>query len=357
MEQMKITGNDKMLFDVLNAYLDKKIDENHPDFHKGKIALQAFLDAPRQEHKKSIIQARNVSGMIHTARVQGAAVSTDFDLLTTSAFNAVLQAYYYDLYWQEAFMEVPRDADRDYWEVATITNLIGFIRIAEGGRITADMLKGVKENIYVSYYGGALGFTDNAIRFRKLAQMYEAAVAFRNSFFLNQANNHYFLIAVAAGANPLGVITWQGTTGDTQLQRDILTLNKAQKDLAVANKDKGYGNTVTMPFIIYAHINDEPRLTAALLKNNVTQFVDAQKGERVTNLRQFQVYYSLNANITEGYPIMVLPGHKIQRNEALAPTSYVAPEDILTLNRVQSVWSIYGAGIADADQVLQFTLG
>jgi hypothetical protein len=54
---------------------------------------------------------------------------------------------------------------------------------------------------------------------------------------------------------------------------------------------------------------------------------------------------------------MVLPGGKLQRAEAMAPTTYRAPQDILTLNYVEAVWEIYGAICADIQQIQQITLG
>jgi hypothetical protein len=53
---------------------------------------------------------------------------------------------------------------------------------------------------------------------------------------------------------------------------------------------------------------------------------------------------------------MVLPGQKSQKHEDMAPLTYNAPEDILTLNRMQSVWSIYGAAIADDEQLMELSL-
>jgi hypothetical protein len=43
--------------------------------------------------------------------------------------------------------------------------------------------------------------------------------------------------------------------------------------------------------------------------------------------------------------------------DAMAPTTYGPDFDILSLNRVQSVWAIYGGIIADTDQCEQFVLG
>ena len=110
------------------------------------------------------------------------------------------------------------------------------------------------------------------------------------------------------------------------------------------------------PLVVYANPADRARLNAAkVAQTNQTLGVPQTTGVKLDWPIDFVFTY--NANIDAGSPIMVLPGRKIQRVDDMAPTTYTAPQDILTLNYVQSVWAIYGAAIADTDQVAQFTLG
>ena len=312
-----------------------------------KAALQAFMMKPVAEKKR-------IQGL--QKQIQAVSVSTDFDLLTTNAFNVTVEEDNFDMGWEAAFQDVPRDADKDFWELGTVVNGVTFKKILEGERVEVDTITGSKVNIYVDYYGGALGFTDKAIRFRKLAQMLDAARAFRNKFYANKADNHYLLIATAAALN---VIAWQGVAGENQVTRDIQTINEGAFQLGDVNKDKGYGDMANAPLVMYANPGDRARIEAAFIVTSNFLATSAGAGESSQQITSQAIrrIYTYNANILRGAPLLVLPGRKSQKNEAMAPTSYVAPEDVLTLNRVQSVWSIYGAGIGDTDQCYQLTLG
>jgi len=339
--------NDDLFLDMLGRTVDGT--QTPEDVMQVKAALQAFVALPVREKKK--IQAMK-------QKIQGFAVSSDFENLVTSAFNVTIAEDNFDMGYEASFQDVPRDADKDFWEIGDIENGVTFRKVPEGDRIQVDKISGTQQLVYVDYYGGALGFTDKAIRFRKLAQMYMAARAFRNKFYANKADNHYALLAVAAALN---VIAWQGA-GGTQIQRDIQTINEAAFQLGDLNKDKGYGDTASAGLILYANPADRARIEAAFVVTS--QYLAVAAGNigagaaavQITN-QPIRRIYTFNTQIVAQAPILVLPGNKIQRNEALAPTTFVAQDDVLTLNRVQSVWSIYGATVADTDQVCQITLG
>lgn len=336
------TQNDELFLEFLTKVIDRKATPDEVEM--AHAALQAFVQKPVAEKKR--IQA--LQKQLHAV-----SVSTDFDLLTTNAFNVTIEEDNFDMGYEMAFQAVPRDADKDFWELGTIVNGVTFRKMNEGERVEVDTITGSKVNAYVDYYGGALGFTDKAIRFRKLALMLDAARAFRNKFYKNKADNHYLLLATAAALN---VIAYQGVGTQTQVQRDVLTINEAAFQIGDRNKDKGYGDMASAPLILYANPQDENRIeaafrvtTAALASNGV----DA--GASITQ-RPIRRVYTYNANIVAGHPLLVLPGRKNQFNEAMAPTTYNAPTDPLTLNTVQAVWSIYGAAIGDTDQCFQVNL-
>ena len=334
------TANDDLFISLLQKAIDGKAT---PEEEKQvKVALQAFVWKPMSEHKKNI--------NIIKKQIQAASSSTDFPVNLTNAFNVITETAYYDMGWEAAYQDVPRDATKDFWEIATNKNGVTFRKMKEGQRIRVDEISGETLLAYVDYYGGALGFTDRMIRFRQLAIMFDRAKAFRDSFYLNKANNHYYLLSVAAA---LHVLAWQA--GATVIARDIATLNLAQATLGNRNKDKGYGNSAQMPFLLYASPFDESRIEAAYRVTNA-DLVQGGQGQPAISGRPVRRIYTYNQFITRNHPIMILPGQKIQKNEALAPTNYTAPEDVLTLNRTQSVWSIYGAAIADTEQCLQVNL-
>lgn len=335
-------AKDDVFLNALNIARENRLS---PEAQKVKVVLQAYLAQPLAKQRK-IIQA-------FKAKIQGVAVSTDFDMLTTNAFNVIIEEDNFDLGYEAAFREVPRDADKDFWEIGTVYNGVTFRKMQEGQRLQVDGMSGDHVQAQVDYYGGALGWTDRMIRFRKLAQMADAASMFRNKFYADKANNHYALLAAAAAFN---VIAWQGVAGNTQVERDILTINEGAFQIGNVNKDKGYGDMANAPLLLYANPYNEARIEAAFTAITANLINGQQIAAQATK-RPIRRIYTYNANILAGHPLLVLPGKKIQRNEAMAPTTYTDPQDILTLNYVQSVWSIYGAAIADTDQCYELTLG
>jgi hypothetical protein len=336
---MTITGSfkkDKLFFDDVYTVLTQR-EKAAPLVPRVKKALQAFILAPKVQQKK-IIKAFGVS--------------TDMTQLTKSAFNVTVEEDNFDLGWEGAFRSVPLTNGDLTWEIYNVTNGIAFQKVEEGGRIEMNGLEGESVFAECDYYGGALGFTDKMIRGRKIPVMLDMAAMFRNSFWTNKANNHYALISAAA----LNTTAYQGAAAEGQLRRDVQTINLGAYTLANRCKDKGFGDTANMQFVAYVHLLDKARWEAAQLA--ATNILAPALGNGQKLEYTFRTFYTLNQYITQGSPIIGIPGQKSQRAEAMAPTTY-APggADPLTLNQFQAVWSIYGAAAADTDQFQQLTLG
>ena len=335
-----IARNDHNYFESLrNFYLDaqemKKIDRTKEE--KLKMALQAFLSKPK---------------MILNKKLQAIAVSTDFTQLTKDSFTVTVASDNFDMGYEKSFKTVQLGEGQDSWEIYNVANSLTFQKVEEGQRIEAAGLTGTKTSGSVDYYGGAIGWTDKMIRFRKVPAMLDLAETFRNKYYANKADNHYSLLAAAAALN---TTAYQGAAAQGQLQRDIQTINSAAFTLTNRLKDKGYGDMANPRLVMYANPNDRNRIAAAF---NATTSVLAQAGQTGDTIGyNIDVIYTFNSNLTTGSPILILPGQKIQKAEALAPTVYNQEQDILTLNRVQAVWSIYGAIVADTDQAQTITLG
>ncbi len=313
---------------------------NAEDRKMAKVALEAFVMKPQSKLLKI------------KKKIQAEGVSTDFQILTKDSFNVTVEEDNFDLGYERAFRDVPLGRGQDAWQIYNVVNGITFEKVEEGQRIPVKKISGTLVTAYVDYYGGALGFTDKMVRFRKVPMMLDMARLFRNKFWANKADNHYTLLAAASGT----AITWQGAASDGQLRRDVLTINKAQFDLGNALKDKGYGDMATAPFIIYANPYDQDRIEAAF-RAMTADLAPALATGQETARRRIDRVYTYNSNITSGTPLMLLPGQKSQKATAMEPTTYTRPQDLLTLNYTQSVWSIYGATVADTDQVVSFTLG
>ncbi len=335
-----IAKNDVALLNAVRDIYVKMSEGGKVDsakFHKTKLALQAFTYKPQTLMRK---------------KIQAVGVSTDFPIITKESFNVTIESDNFDMGWEQAFRQVPLGKNQDSWEIYNVANSLTFYQVEEGQRIEVAGLSGSKATGVVDYYGGAIGWTDKMIRFRKVPAMIQMAETFRNKFWVNKANNHYALLAAAAALN---VTAYQGVAADGQARRDILTINRSAFNLTNRLKDKGYGDMANAPLIMYANPFDEDRIEGAFRTisnalvgtNNIAQQVTSRRITRI---------YTYNTNVVSGSPILVLPGQKIQKADALAPTVYNQEQDILTLNKVQAVWAIYGAIVADTDQCQQLTL-
>ncbi len=300
--------------------------------------MQAFVNKP-----KTLLQKK----------IQAVGVSTDFAQITKDSFNVTIENDNFDMGWEKAFRSVPLGKNQDSWEIYNVSNTITFVKVEEGARIEMNELAGTKTTAYVDYYGGAVGWTDKMIRFRKVPAMIDIASVFRNKFWTNKADNHYALLAAAIGAG--NTTAYQGAAADGQLRRDIQTINLAAFTLGDTLKDKGYGDMATAPFLMYANPFDEDRIEAAF-RALTGGMAHALRGAEQITRRKITRIYTYNSNITSGLPLLVLPGQKIQKAEAMAPTTYIADKDPFTLNEAQAVWSIYGAIVADTDQLQAVTL-
>lgn len=309
-------------------------------------ALQAFQAEPFAV-RDAIIQR-------DTKKLQAFGVSTDFDILTKNNFNITIATDNFDLGYELAFMDMPLGTGNDSWDIVDVQDGLSFRKISEGGRIRVEGITGQLVSAGTDYYGGAIGFTDKMIRYRKVAAMVQLATIFRNRFWENKADNHYLLLSTA-GALAANQITQQGAAADGVTRRNALTINEAAFQLGNRNKDKGYGNTAKTSLLIYANPRDEEAIEAAFMVTAESLVKARENGTAITG-RQIKRIYTFNQYITAGSPLMVLPGQKIQKADAMMPTTFTAPIDPLTLNRLQSVWAIYGAAIGDTQQVVQFPI-
>lgn len=313
---------------------DKKLE------NKLTYALQAFVEKPMRVKKEN------------DKKIQAVGVSTDFAVITKESFNVTIETDNFDLGWQAAFRQVPLGKNQDSWEIYNVSNSLTFYKVEEGQRIETAGMVGTTALASVDYYGGAMGWTDKMIRFRKVPAMIDMAGVFRNKFWANKADNHYALLATAAA---LRNVAYQGAAADGRTQRDILTINRAAFLLGDINKDKGYGDAANAPFILYANPNDEERIEGAFRVTSGQLAAARESGVSITG-RRIKRVYTYNSNIVSGSPILVWPGQKNQRADAMAPTVYNQEVDALTLNRVQAVWAIYGAIVGDTNQCLTMTL-
>jgi hypothetical protein len=325
--------NDELFFDSLHKAI---IGNNgRGDF---KAVLQAFLQKPRKILQK---------------KIQAFTVSTDLPLLTGESFVITVDQAAYDLGYEQAFAEVPPVKGKLYWTVIAGHNSLTFMKVPEGGRIVTAGKTGDRVTFQVDKYGGALGWTWEAVEGRETYQLIQDAMIFRNRFYETKANVFYMLLQAAAISN--AVTPYDTVVADGQLRRDIRTINQAIYDLTIRLNGKGYGDMANMPVIIYANRSLENRIKAALRATTDAMATQLAGAEQITD-RRVTVLYTYNTAITANRPIVCVPGITITRQDYMMPTTYTAPTDILTLNGAQAVWAAYAGGIGDSEQCQNFIL-
>lgn len=335
-----IAKDDLLFADIMHkAVFSENPAEKNMAAIQAAVAIQAFMTKPERKMRK---------------KIEAFSVSTDFDQLTQNAFNITIENDNFDMGWEQAFKTVPLDPKKNFWTIYNVSNGISFSKIPEGGRVKMDGIAGSKVTAYVDYYGGAIGFTDAMIRFREIPAMLDIAALFRNKFYANKSSNYYALLA-AAGALAGQQTAYGGVVADGVTRRVILTINSAAFTLTNRLKDKGYGDMATAPLVLYANPIDEHKIEAAF-KAITSDLVGARENGTEIGRRSIRRIYTYNSSIVANRPLLVLPGQKIQRADAMQPTTYQAPVDPFTLNQSQAVWAIYGGAIADTEQVQRLSL-
>jgi hypothetical protein len=299
-------------------------------------AIQAFHNEPKTPTFKQKMQAMKMQAL-------GIGVSTDFAETIGKTFEAFFEMANFDLDYEKVFKIVPVSPYKNSWEIHTVTNGLAFRKVAEGETIEVFGMESGKQTIYADKYGGALGWTDELMRFREVAAMMDKAETFRNNFYVIKGNAHYLLIAGAGAAH---IVTWQGAVADGQLRRDIQTLNQAAYTIGNACKDKGYGNTANARFVVYADPIFKARIMAALRATTAGMQTTATGAVQID--ANIEPVFTFNQNL-KGKIVMALPGFKAQRADIMQPTQF-NDTDILSLTYIQSVWAYYGAGIGDTEQ-------
>ena len=343
MSIVKVDDKGNNLF--INALYKGFVDGDEVSKKQCAVALQAFMNEPRK------IKAK-VQALSDKIKIQGFTVSTDLPFLTGESFSKVHAENNFDLGYEQAYQNIPRIQGKRFWSWLVTTDALTFKKIPEGGRVDVVGVAGQKVFFECDKYGGAIGWTYEAIEGREIMQLINLAMIFRNRYYENKANIGYLLLQAAAAVN---AVTAYQATGTGQLQNDIKTINQAIIDLTTRLLNKGYGDMANAGVIIFAHRNLESRIGAALRATTQAMATAGSSGEQIT-ARPIRVIYTYNSAITANRPIVLLPGWGLQKMDYMLPTTFTDKQDILTLNVAQSVWGDYGFGIGDTDQVQNFLL-
>lgn len=286
------------------------------------------------------------SSIVGKKKIQAFGVSTDISEITTSVWNATQEEENFDLNWSMAFRTIPVRKGQLEWTIGNVSSGVAFKLLEEGEKVDFYGISGTKQTVTIDLYGAGLILTWRTIEGRDLATFYQNLVDFRAKRQKLYADTHYGLLATAGALN---AVAWQGVSTDSQVSRDIATINKARSDMAVALKDKGYGDTANARYLLYYNDNMRERIAAAMRVTSAALVAGgANQGaqEMYANIRPFS---TLNTNISATTAIMVLPGQKIQ-NSMYMQEKVFERQDGDSMNYLKSSFTAFGAAVGDSDQ-------
>jgi len=320
---------------------------------------EIVLETPQEQSKVFVkaIQAfiHGVEKKENEKKIQAFTGSADLPVLTKDVFNTINQVVNYDLLWQESFRGIALKQGQLSWEIGTITSGSGFKLIPEGGKVSFESYAGTKTSVDIQKYGMGIGITWETIQGRKLYKFIEQMEHVRSKLYTLWANIHYGLLATAGATN---AITWQGVATQSQIDRDIQTINYGYESLGEAVKDAGYGDTANSRMLLYASPKMKARINQALRQTNrgasaASSGVAATVGDS-GKIVEYNVEprYSWNSYIPANKALLVLPGFKIQ-NSVYLDSQEMSKEEMESLNQLRSYWTAFGAAIGDNDQVYQ----
>lgn len=341
-EQLIQKGKERDFFNALEVLTNPEEDRT-PRVKASKAikaTINGFVNRPAKAWEKIKAQHNHVKAFGSKA---------DIPTIITDNPEIFRNTDYFDMQWEQAYRDINLDPSRDFWEIVTVDSGLAFRLVPEGGSLQVERITGSKVIAYVGKYGGSIGWTDEMVRFRKLEVMQQIAETFRERFYKDKANRHYLVLSTAAEDQTN--VTWQGSTGDAEVERDIKTINELAYQIANDTKDAGYGDTANAEFVLYANPKVRSRITRAL--SYIGQDVAGMPlrvDYNVTPYFTFDPYIASSAGSSTNTDIlMVLPGQKIQRATVMEPTTF-SDTDILSLSYVDAVWSYYGATAADSRQ-------
>jgi len=295
-------------------------------------AIQAFMHGVADLADGGLVSIQAFSG------------SSDLPTLTKDVFDVTSKVDNFDIAWQEAFKSIQLRKGQLSWEIADVENAVVFKQIPEGGKVEFGRVSGDKVTAEVKKYGAGLAFTWEMIEGNKLYAFVDLMNTTRAKLYKTWADVHYGLINTAAVAHG---VPWQGTSGDKQVDRDIMTLNAAAYAIANACKDKGYGDTANMPMLLFVSPKYRSRINAAFKASTINE-------RGVTIEWPIEVRYTFNGNITADKADLVLPGHKAQNAVYLRELG-LKRQDNDSLSELQTYWTAFGGAFADSEQASQLS--
>lgn len=340
-EDMQITAFGAIC-DPRNPAKAIEVDEGRKKLALSRFTrnFQGFLRAPQISHE---MRKDATSAVINAFSVKG-----DWPQMLQDRFSILQGEEDYDTNYELLFEPAIKDPGKEYFEVATINRGVTFRRMAEGQKVVIERMSGTKFQVYDAWFAAAIGWTEQAIRYRRLQELADIAMAFRDSMQSKRASDYYTLINSAAATNS----TAYDTAGSTVLDKDANTINSAYVTMMRRLYGApGYGSATGQRV---AYLLIPPELDARVRGALVQRYQAFQGAEQVVRYPVIPLI-SLNATLFDGVNlgtsdgVLVIPGRKNKKHTELAPTSF-RDQDIYSMTYVEAVWMSH-SGCAEADQV------
>jgi hypothetical protein len=228
------------------------------------------------------------------------------------------------------------------FRMRNVTSGLTFARRPEGGK--AEIYRVTGQEIFVPFdmYGGGLEFDQAWFEDQQWWTIEDTAMEFRAKWYRDKASIFYDLIgAIGAGQN----IAWQGVPADSQLDRDIMTLNAAAVNLLVAANAAGYSVSPNQILYVLSPVQLKPRLERALAAQHLVPGVGGASRQVEYNIRPI---YSLNVR-SAGVPVtniwyMGIPGLLNKIGEKM-PLTVLSNFNIETFATTAVGWGRFGANL------------
>ena len=353
-----------LLFDVVVHMLN---DETAGTNFKGEFGGKQLTLNPRQQATvvNKAIQAfmhgfdKEAIGLPGTEKrkIQAFWGSSDLPQVTKDVFTVFNQVPNYDLLWQEAFKGISLKKGELSWEIDTLTSGVEFKLVPEGGKVEFHKFEGTATTAKIQKYGAGTGVTWETVEGRKLHKFVEQMEMVRAALYTLWANIHYGLLATAGATNQ---IAWQGIATQSQLDRDIQTINYGYLTLGAALKDSGYGDLANARMLLYGSPALKSRWNRAFRATDRDKYAQSSGVAAIAGdsgqVIEYNVEprYTYNTNIPANKGLLVLPGNKIQ-NAVYLNELGLSRKEIESLNELRTYWTAFGAIIGDNDQVYELS--
>jgi hypothetical protein len=294
----------------------------------------------------------------------GAAPGTRIGAFTTAdaiaqpgigTYSVFADAKYSDESWRAAFSPVELTAGTDTWEIHQVDNPVTWQKIAEGGQVRAQSLTSEKATYGVDDYATELAFTYRMMRGRVLYQFIAALNLARDSYLATLSEAHYAVLATASITGTDSQISWKGAVTDSNLDRDIATINAGLSQIASDLKDVAPG-LMNARYLLYVPEALEERAIMTLRARNAD--LVSGRGSAIGPVpvkRSLAVAPTLSDQVPENKGLLVFPGRKLQAaNDGTDLDTYSNVEG-KTRSLIRQFWARWGIAAADSKQVVELS--